>query len=71
MAIPEDRCTIRTNLSRVDLNRILWALENKEAVVVPGSDSLFAEAGSWQVDFQGSRYAITEFTEIIDSVLLI
>lgn len=71
MAIPSDRSTILTNFSSTLLEEVLGALERKEVQEVPGSHSLFAGLRSWEIDYKGTRYQVTEDHEIVESVFLV
>lgn len=71
MAIPEDRKSISTNLPLPRLEKILQALEDGNVEEVPESDSLVAEVGSWEVDFEGARYRIIELVEEVVLVYLV
>lgn len=71
MAIPEKIESIATNLPLSQLKKILKALEDKTVQTVPGTYSLCAESGGWQVDFEGVRYSVVELVEVITDIRLI
>lgn len=71
MAIPKDRSKIRTNIPRSKLNEVLEAIEAEKVTLVPGSYSLYADSGGWQITFKGSRFAVEEISEEVTSVQLI
>ncbi len=71
MAIPANHSSIETNLPAFQLEKVLSALENGKTKEIDGTHSLFAEARSWQVTFEGAIYVIDEFVERVVSVHLV
>lgn len=71
MAIPAKLESVSTNLPSFQLEKVIRALEDGNATEVPGTHSLFAESRGWEIDFEGARYAVSEFVEEVYSVRLI
>lgn len=71
MAIPENHDRISTNLPPAQLERVLEFLKRGNVQEVPGTASMFAESGYWEIELEGARYEIGEFSEEVNLVSLI
>lgn len=70
MVIPKNRNSIFTNLSLPRLEAFISAIESKRAIHIPGSTSLCGESAACEFDFDGARYSVGEYIDVITSVHL-
>jgi len=71
VAIPTDINKIHSNLSLEQLEEVLKAIDEEQVEWFPEATSVFAESAGGEFGYQGKRYAVNEFLEVITSVQLI
>lgn len=68
MAWPDDHSKITTNLTPLELEDFIKAVESGEAKHVKGSTSLFAESGSCDFMWLGQRVHMEEWVEEVTHI---
>lgn len=70
MAFPKDHGEISTNLTPIELEELIKAIESGEAKHVPGSTNMFAESAGCDFTWLGSTFHMEEWCEMVTNLYL-